>query len=97
MLVLFVVVVVLAEMVNGGTRGGYRHSSGNSHKESTFSRNYILTMLTFLKTKRGPHPVVLYIRDKQPIACLLALYILRAQNVFLVFCFVLFTYLMITL
>lgn len=40
--VLFVVVVAL--VVHGARRGGYRHSTRKSPNESRFSSNYILIM-----------------------------------------------------
>lgn len=57
--------------------------TGTAAKTAIVGACLAVIMLTFLKSKGTPHPVMLYIRDQQTITHLLVLHILRAKNIFL--------------
>lgn len=60
----------------------YRHSRRSSHSWGSFSSNYILIIFTFLKSKEGLNPLMLYIRNQQLRACLLVYYVLRTKDIY---------------
>lgn len=85
MMVVLYCLLCWALIANGGRSGGYSHRSRISPRGSMLRSNHMLIMLTFLKTMGGPHPAMLYIRNRQNAAHLLALYVLRAKNVFKIY------------